>query len=81
MNNKTAIVVGGAGFTGTALTESLRSQGYGVYNVVRPNSRHISRLDSKDIGIHIVEDEIDDKKKVLFNTLGFEQEETIKSTH
>ena len=58
MNNKTAIVVGGAGFTGTALTESLRSQGYGVYNVVRPNSRHISRLDSKDIGIHIVEAEL-----------------------
>lgn len=51
---KTVIVTGAAGFTGTALVESLRRRNTEVYAVVRPNSIHNKRLESNDKGLHVI---------------------------
>ncbi|MCR5775488.1 MAG: NAD(P)-dependent oxidoreductase [Lachnospiraceae bacterium] len=57
---RSAIVVGGAGFTGIALTKSLRKMDYSVYNVIRPGSAHRSRLDESDKELHIIECALED---------------------
>lgn len=69
---KKSIIIGGAGFTGIALTNRLRSQNYIVYNVVRPGSRHITRLDPEDSGLHVVScnlKELDNLKNSIFEMI------------
>ena len=52
---KKAIVIGGAGFTGIALAYDLIKNGYIVYDIIRPNSPHKSRLDHIDANLKIIE--------------------------
>jgi len=46
--DKIAIVTGAAGFAGCNLTEHLLEHGYKVYAIVRPQSKHNTRLKSSD---------------------------------
>ena len=55
---KSALIIGGAGFTGIALTKELRKRDYIIYNVIRPNSPHKARLDNYDV--HILECDLAD---------------------
>ena len=59
-----AIIIGGAGFTGSALTSQLRKSGTIVYNVIRPASPHIKRIDMKDDGLHLIECELSELSSV-----------------
>ena len=63
MSKKYAVVTGASGMLGIALIRKLTAEGYGVYAVVRPNSKRICNIPKQD-DVTIVECDLQDYQQL-----------------